>query len=359
MQGQDYTVEIAPPSAAAPDPLGMPAPADRLQLGRLRTKSLARAAEAIDTGTDDTAPHGTSEPGKKTSSIEAGGLRAFIGEGQQMLEACYEQQRAGNQYWLFFTPRRNGEAKTYAQQVTLTQLDIEGESSSQIEYSLSADFSGLLAAAPRVSFEADGSSYDASSGTWADGSVFKHDATAPSSAAAPGLDTSGAFSFLTFDGTDDQLSISSKVFPPGSWGFTLTGVARLKSDRNHTLIGGGADGTASEIDLDTQDSSDRLSLRIGTAPVISSPAGSIALGKWFAFLVSYKPGAGRSMVVGDTRVEDDIGDIGRATGAYSIGAERDDNFLDGELAHLLVGAGTFPLSRQDALLNDLRSTYNL
>jgi hypothetical protein len=148
MQGQDYILEMALPSA----PLGandMPAPGDRTKIGHTQTKSFSRSTEAVDSTTDDTAPHATNEPGEKTSSIEGGGLFVYSDAGQQVIEEAYEQQHANGKYWYFFTPVNadgsvNANAKTYGQVATLTQLDLEGETNSRIEYSFSADFSGKL-----------------------------------------------------------------------------------------------------------------------------------------------------------------------------------------------------------------------
>jgi predicted secreted protein len=146
---------------ADPSVTGSPLPdyANLTRVGHTRTKSLSKATETIEGGSDETAPYAAPEPGQRTRSIEGDGLWVYDQDGQAMVEEAEEQQHADALYWLVLIPvekdgggswQERSDAPTYGGKAVITQLDFEGETNSRFEYTLSAEFNGELMRDPSL-----------------------------------------------------------------------------------------------------------------------------------------------------------------------------------------------------------------
>ena len=326
-----------------------------VRVGSVRNTSLDSKREPLDAANPDSYGSTYSVPGQHSWGVQAGRLHAYAGErvepgeGYRILQNAHDGQFA---YVVLAYP--NGTTKEG--KCIVEELPTSGGTGEALTGKISLKGVGDLQRNEALRFWGDGGSYDGA-GTWTDKSTYGHDATQATSEEQPGKDTSGSFPVLTFDGTDDSLLFADPVFRPGDYGFTFAGVVRVDVDKDHTIIGG-EDGTDAEIDLDTQDSVNRLSLRRGQGPVIKSLPGTVALGEYVEFLVSYEPGRGRVFTVGRQQVSDDVGTVLRKDGTYHAGREGAlGNFLQGAVADLRIFGGALAPRYRKQVLDDLRAKY--
>jgi hypothetical protein len=330
-----------------------------LRVGSVRSRSLNSKLGTLKAANPDGYDSTYSVPGQGSWDVQAGRLHAYVGErvqpseGYRILRDAHDGQYA---YVVLSYP--NGATKEG--QCLVPELPTSGGTGQSLTGEIKLKGVGDLERNEGLRFWGDGGSYDGT-GTWTDKSSYGHDATQDTSGEQPGKDTSGDFPVLTFDGSDDSLRLPDPVFRSGDYGFTFAGVVRLDVDKNHTVLGGAAEGTEtgpSEIDLDTQDSVNRLSLRIGEAPVIKSPEGSVELGAFTSFLVSYEPGRGRVLIVGGQQVNDDVDTVLREDGIYYAGKEgTSGNYLQGAIADLRIFGGALAPSLRRQVLADLSAKY--
>jgi hypothetical protein len=327
-----------------------------LRVGSVRSRSLNSKLETLEAANPDGYDSTYSVPGQGSWDVQAGRLHTYAGERVQPGEGyrILRNAHANAQPAYVVLSYPNGATKEGS--CLVPELPTGGGTGEALTGEISLKGIGDLQRNEGLLFWGDGDSYDGA-GTWTDKSSYGHDATQGTSSEQPGKDASGDFPVLTFDGTDDALQLADPVFRPGDYGFTFAGVVRLDVDKNHTVVGG-EDGTDAEIDLDTQDSVNRLSLRIGQAPVIKSPPSTVVLGEFVEFLVSYKPGRGRVFIVGGQQVSDDVDTVLREDGTYYAGKEgASGNFLQGAIADLRIFGGALSPGLQRQLLARLRATY--
>lgn len=130
-KGQDYIVELTSDGGTTYEKIGF-----------LRSKTLSRSKETIDTSSDEDPDWASSIPGMRSFNVENGGLYVYDDLGQQAVEAAYDSD---DPVGLRLTNNVAG-AKQYAGDAHITQLDLEFATNEVVKYSVSWQGTGPVTA---------------------------------------------------------------------------------------------------------------------------------------------------------------------------------------------------------------------